>query len=241
MSTSIKFLHRAESRGHADHGWLKSYHTFSFAGYFNRERMNFGTLRVLNDDVILGGNGFGTHPHKDMEIISVPLAGALKHKDSVGNEGTIHHGEVQVMSAGTGILHSEFNGSETETAELLQIWILPKKVGVSPRYDQKKFDEEGRKNKFQIIVSPDGRENSLSINQDAFFSLANLSQKQSLSYKRKNSSNGVYIFLIRGDLTVAGETLKERDALGLLGTDDILLTAENESSVLVIEVPMDTH
>ncbi|MEK6555467.1 MAG: pirin family protein [Bdellovibrionota bacterium] len=238
MPSSQKTIHLAETRGHADHGWLKSHHTFSFADYHDPSRMNFGTLRVLNDDVILGGSGFGTHPHRDMEIISIPIGGALAHKDSVGNSGGIRHGEVQVMSAGTGIAHSEFNGSETEEAKLLQIWVMPKKIGVTPRYDQKKFEMNERNNEFQLVVSPDGREGSLSINQDAFFSLANLQEDRTLSYKRRKDGNGLYVFLIDGEIEVAGEDMRKRDGIGLRDINEVTIKAKADSEILVIEVPM---
>jgi redox-sensitive bicupin YhaK (pirin superfamily) len=238
MTSLQKTLHLSETRGRADHGWLKSRHTFSFAGYFNPARMNFGVLRVLNDDVILGGNGFGTHPHEDMEIISIPLGGALKHQDSEGNSGVIRHGEVQVMSAGTGIAHSEFNGSETEKAELLQIWVLPRKLDLAPRYDQKKFEGTDRKNKFQLVVSPDAREGSLMIHQDAFFSLADLEEGHALTYKRQKDGNGIYVFLIDGELEVAGEDLRPRDAIGIENTTEVAIRAKADSQILVIEVPM---
>jgi quercetin 2,3-dioxygenase len=176
-------LHKADSRGKAYHGWLESNFSFSFANYYNPKRMGFGALRVINDDIIAPSMGFGTHPHRDMEIISVPIYGSLRHKDTLGNEYAIKKGEIQTMSAGYGIYHSEYNNSDKEDANFLQIWVLPKKLGIQPTYSQKQFEENQRKNKFQLIVSPDGRENSASINQDAFFSLSQLEKGKTLEYK----------------------------------------------------------
>jgi redox-sensitive bicupin YhaK (pirin superfamily) len=181
--------HPAASRGFADHGWLKSFHTFSFADYFNPQRIQFGALRVINDDYIAGGMGFGTHPHRDMEIVTIPLQGALAHKDSTGNSKIIKKGEVQIMSAGTGIAHSEFNANASQPVTLLQIWVLPKKLNVNPRYEQTEFSQEGRKNKLQTVVAPDGREGAVTINQDAFFTLSDLDEGKSETYERKISSN----------------------------------------------------
>jgi len=179
----MQTLHKADTRGIANHGWLNSHHTFSFASYFNPERMGFGTLRVINDDVVAPSMGFGTHPHQNMEIISLPLRGALKHKDTMGNSHVIKKGEVQAMSAGTGVSHSEYNNSKTEDVNFLQIWVMPKKLNIAPNYSQKEFSAEQRKNKFQLVVSPDGRENTVSINQDAFFSLSDLKEGKTIEYK----------------------------------------------------------
>lgn len=229
--------HQAQTRGYADHGWLKSHHTFSFADYYNPERMGFGALRVINDDSVAGGMGFGTHPHRDMEIISIPLEGALAHKDSTGTASVIRKGEVQIMSAGTGILHSEFNANHDETAKFLQIWVLPKKLNVKPRYEQKAFTHEERKNKLQLVVSPDGREGSVSINQDAFFSLVDLEQDKELSYQKKLSGNGLYVFLISGKIEVNGEVLNARDGLGIEYFDTLNMKALSGSEILLMEVP----
>jgi redox-sensitive bicupin YhaK (pirin superfamily) len=233
-----KVLHKAGTRGKADHGWLKSHHTFSFASYFNPSRMGFGALRVINDDVIEPSTGFGTHPHNNMEIISIPLSGALKHKDTMGNDFVIRKGEVQVMTAGTGVAHSEYNHSDEEDANFLQIWVMPKEINVEPSYSQKEFDESGRDNQFQLLVSPDGREGSVSINQDAYFSLARLSEGQSLTYKAYQEGNGAYFFLLDGELTLAGEKLEKRDGLGLPHLEEVELVATADSEVLVMEVPM---
>lgn len=231
-------IHRAHSRGFADHGWLKSCHTFSFADYYNPERMNFGLLRVLNDDVIEPGRGFGTHPHDNMEIISIPIFGALKHKDSMSNELTITHGEVQRMSAGTGIRHSEFNSSDTDPVNLLQIWILPKKKNIVPSYGQKQFNVADRQNKFQILVAPDEREGSLWINQDAFLSQAFIKAGKAIAYQNYIKGQGIYVFVIEGEISVSGETLGKRDAIGITDVESLAIIATQNSDVLVIEVPL---
>jgi len=230
-------FHEAASRGHVKHGWLESHHTFSFASYFNSERMHFGVLRVLNDDTILPSMGFDTHPHDNMEIITVPLTGALKHKDTMGNEFIIQKGEVQVMSAGTGIAHSEFNASDKENVSLLQIWILPNAKGHEPRYDQKRFTEEGRKNQFQLIVSPDARNGSLKINQNAFFSLLNANKELQITYTPHDPDNHAYFFLISGELKMNETLLKSRDGVGLTNLNQIDLHAVTQSELLIIEVP----
>lgn len=231
-------LHQAQTRGFADHGWLKSHHTFSFADYYNPERMGFGALRVINDDSVDGGMGFGTHPHRDMEIISIPLEGAIAHKDSTGTSSVIKKGEVQIMSAGTGILHSEFNANQEEAAKFLQIWVLPKKLNVKPRYEQKAFNSHERKNKLQLVVSPDGRDGSVSINQDAFFTLANLESGKELTYQNLLKGNGVYLFLISGSVEVNGEVLNARDGLGLEDFDSLDIKALSDSEILLMEVPV---
>jgi len=230
---------KKESRGVADHGWLNSFHTFSFGGYYNPERMGFGALRVINDDRVAPGRGFGTHPHQNMEIISVPLQGELKHKDSEGNEAVIEHGEVQLMSAGTGVFHSEYNNSNTEEVNFLQIWVLPKEENIKPRYDQKRFDEKQRQNQLQFVVSPIGSEHTgVKINQDAYFSMTNLSAGAELEYSVQNEGNGVYVFLLDGELKVEGEIIKTRDAIALTGLKATLMAASRESKVLIMEVPM---
>lgn len=232
-------LHRAQSRGVANHGWLKSNHSFSFASYYNPERMGFGLLRVLNDDQVAPSEGFGTHPHQNMEIVSIPLTGSLQHKDSEGNQTVIQHGEVQLMSAGTGVLHSEYNHSNQEEVNFLQIWVIPEKLGIKPRYDQKKFSKEGRKNTFQRIVSPIGsNEGGVKINQQAYFSLIDLDIGNSAAYKLHDQSNGVYLFVLNGELSIEGEMLQGRDALGIEGVEKITIQALADAQALLIEVPM---
>lgn len=228
--------HAAETRGLANHGWLLSKHTFSFAEYYNPERMGFGALRVINDDFVIGGKGFGTHPHKDMEIISIPLEGALQHKDSEGNSHQIKKGEVQLMSAGTGIFHSEYNASFSDPVKFLQIWVLPKKLGIKPRYEQKAFELPS--SGIKLVLSPDGREESLTINQDAFFSLSKLKAAEKLDYNIRLSGNGVYVFVLKGSLFLNGKDLKERDGAGITGADKISLSSNSEVEVLIMEVPM---
>ena len=234
-----KIVHRADSRGMADHGWLRSYHTFSFAGYHHPERMHFGKLRVLNDDTVDPGQGFGTHAHDNMEIISIPLQGALLHKDSMGNTHEIRAGEVQVMSAGTGIAHSEFNRSDTEPVNFLQIWILPKQRNIEPHYEQKIFDGAERKGRFQTLISPDRQDGSLRINQEAYFSMTGLSAGSKVVYSVKKSGNGVYLFLLDGRVEVGGELLGKRDAMGLSNVSAIEMAALDKSQILCIEVPLD--
>jgi quercetin 2,3-dioxygenase len=229
-------FHPAESRGHADHGWLKSYHTFSFANYYDPDRMNFGALRVINDDLVMGGMGFAKHPHKDMEIISIPLLGDLEHADNVGNHGIIRKGEVQIMSAGTGIMHSEKNGNAKDPVGLLQIWVLPKKLGVTPRYDQRPY--ELKDDATTLVVSPDGRDGSVSINQDAFFSLSKISSDRTVNYNVNLAGNGVYVFVIEGQVEVNGKALNPRDGLGLSDLKTVTVTAKQKAEVLIMEVPM---
>lgn len=231
-------LHKNETRGRADHGWLKSRHTFSFADYHEPARMGFGALRVINDDWIEGGAGFGMHPHRDMEIISVPLEGALRHRDSEGNQAVIRQGEVQIMSAGTGVAHSERNDSESDRVNLLQIWVLPKKLGIQPRYAQKSFAIDERRDRFQTIVSPDGRDGSVEINQDAFFSLADLSAGAELAYRRELGGNGLYLFVLKGSVEANGQRLGERDAAGFVEAETLALKAPIDAEILLIEVPM---
>ncbi|MBL8007878.1 MAG: pirin family protein [Ignavibacteria bacterium] len=233
-----KTIHKAESRGYADHGWLQSYHSFSFANYYNPSKIRFGLLRVLNDDIVAGGMGFGTHPHDNMEIVTIPLKGEVAHKDSMGTKEVIKSGEVQIMSAGSGLTHSEFNNSEKDLVNLLQIWVFPKEKNITPRYDQKKFDSEERKNKFQLLVSPGKENGSLWINQNAFFSLADFDKDMNVQYKLKNKGNGVYIFIIEGSVELDGETLNRRDAAGIEGENEINFKTIEKSEILVIEVPM---
>ncbi|MCM2349738.1 MAG: pirin family protein [Bacteriovoracaceae bacterium] len=230
--------HLADTRGLADHGWLKSRHTFSFAEYYNPERMGFGALRVINDDSVAPGMGFGTHPHRDMEIISIPLEGALQHKDSEGNESVIRKGEVQIMSAGTGILHSEYNASSNETVKFLQIWVMPEKLRVKPRYEQKALNHSERQNKIATVVSPDGRGGSVTINQNAFFSLTDLDEGKRVTYERQAEGNGVYIFILKGEVEVEGAKLKDRDGVGIKSFKSATIKALSPAEVLLMEVPV---
>ncbi len=234
-------LHRANTRGHADHGWLKSFHTFSFGSYFNAERIQFGALRVLNDDYVAGGQGFGMHPHNDMEIISIPLEGTLVHQDSMGNRGTIRPNEIQVMSAGTGVHHSEFNGSSDHAVRFLQIWVLPDEQQVTPRYDQITLDPEDRKNKFQQVVSPNPDDEGTWIHQQAWFHLADLKEGITADYTLKDSTNGIYVFVLEGSVGIGGEVLERRDAIGITGITAASFQAETATSLLVIEVPMEKY
>tara|TARA_R110001592_G_scaffold63512_3_gene194441 strand:- start:11377 stop:12135 length:759 start_codon:yes stop_codon:yes gene_type:complete len=232
-----KIIHNSETRGFANHGWLKSHHTFSFAGYQNQDRMNFGMLRVLNDDIVQPKMGFGTHPHKNMEIISIPISGALSHKDNMDNKRSIEVGEVQVMSAGTGLTHSEFNDSKTNEVNFLQLWIIPETENSTPYYDQKTFDENGRHNKFQTLVSPKSNqlEGSLPIHQQAYISMIDLEADFTTEYQLKN---GAYFFLIEGEVLVAGEKLQKRDAIGISEIKKVVIKANQQSKLLVIDVPM---
>lgn len=231
-------LHKANTRGHANHGWLDSHHTFSFAGYHNPTRVNFGALRVLNDDIVTGGMGFGQHPHDNMEIVSIPLKGALEHGDNTGGRGIIKSGEVQIMSAGSGIVHSEKNASKTEAVNFLQIWVFPKERDIKPRYDQKVFASADRHNELQAIISPEKDSNGLWINQDAWFVLGNFSKDFSTEYTLNKNSNGVYAFVIEGDVTINEQKLNKRDGLGVWDTDKISITADTDAEILLIEVPM---
>lgn len=231
-------IHRADSRGKANHGWLNSSHTFSFAHYYNSERMGFGALRVINDDYIAGGTGFDTHPHKDMEIISVPISGALEHKDSMGNIRVIRESEIQVMSAGTGVAHSEYNHLKDEVSNFLQIWVIPERAGVEPNYDQKEFDKKLRENKFQLIVSPDGKEGSLKINQQAYFSLINLTSGNEVRYEKHRSQNGIYFFVMKGELELSDQLLYERDGAAVESDNEVSLKAQTDVKLLVMEVPL---
>jgi quercetin 2,3-dioxygenase len=228
---------RSDERGFQDHGWLKSYHTFSFADYYNPRRIHFGMLRVVNDDVIEGNQGFGKHGHRDMEIISIPLTGSLAHKDSTGGKGIILPGEVQVMSAGTGVMHSEVNPSENP-GNFLQIWIFPDKRGVTPRYEQKKFDDREQENQLQLLVSPDGRQGSLWIYQNAFISRYRAGRNNPFSYNPFNAKNGVFIFILEGKAVFGAAELNRRDAILTLPEDTITISPESNTQLLFIEVPM---
>ena len=233
-------LFEANSRGNADHGWLKANFSFSFGNYYNPERVQFGMLRVLNDDTIAGGTGFGTHPHANMEIITIPLEGGLKHRDSMGNEGVIRFGEVQVMSAGTGIQHSEMNASQNDLAKTLQLWVFPDKEDVTPRYDQKSFDIENQINKFVTIVSPKDKNdgNALWVYQQTFFNLGIFEKDTSITYKVNIPENGVYLFLIEGEIEVDNQILRTRDAMGIIDFEQFEIKINSKSKILLIEVPM---
>lgn len=236
VQTKSRVIHTAESRGTANHGWLISRHTFSFANYYNPDRIHFGALRVLNDDIVKGGMGFGTHPHDNMEIISIPLSGALAHKDSTGNESIIKTGEVQIMSAGTGIHHSEYNHSKNEEVNFLQIWILPKERNISPRYGQKDFTEALTENKLVTVVSP-VKSDALWINQDAELTLGNLTKNTNVYHKLQFQGNGFYVFLISGEVNLNGEHLNARDAVGYFDLKEIQIEALMDSKILIIEIP----
>jgi redox-sensitive bicupin YhaK (pirin superfamily) len=225
-----KIIHKAKSRGYADHGWLKSYHTFSFASYQNSERMNFGMLRVFNDDVVQPKMGFGTHPHRNMEIISIPISGALSHTDSIGNKRSIEVGEVQVMSAGTGLKHSEFNDSKTAAVNFLQLWIVPEIENITPYYNQKIFEALERKNKFQVLVSPKDKQvvGSLPINQQGYISMIDLDKGFETAYDLKN---GAYFFLIEGEVLIEDENLEKRDAIGIIEKEKVYIKANKSISL----------
>lgn len=235
---SNKVLHKAETRGHANHGWLDSYHTFSFANYYNPERMNFGVLRVLNDDTVAPSMGFSTHAHDNMEIISIPLEGDLEHKDSMGNVAVIKNGDIQVMSAGTGIRHSEFNKNKDKQVKFLQIWIFPNKRNVTPRYDQLTLKAADRKNKLQQILSPFPDDAGVWIHQDAWFHLGHLDKGLNIPYTIKKKGNGVYAFILSGSATVDDTALKQRDGLGVWGVDKISIQADSNTEILLMEVPL---
>lgn len=230
-------LHRAESRGHANHGWLDTHHTFSFANYYNPERMHFGVLRVLNDDFVQGGRGFSTHPHDNMEIISIPLEGDLEHQDSMGNISIIRKNDVQIMSAGTGVYHSEKNKNLNQPVKFLQIWVFPKQRQITPRYDQKTFSPEARINTWQRIVSPNEPE-AVGINQDAWLSLTKLTPGTTLPYRVQQPGNGIYLFILDGQISVNGQMLAKRDGMGLWEVDQIEILAAEEAEVLLMDVPM---
>lgn len=235
---SSKVIHRAETRGHANHGWLDSHHTFSFAHYYDPERMGFGLLRVLNDDVVTGGMGFGTHPHDNMEIVSIPLSGSLAHRDSTGTQEVIKTNEVQIMSAGSGLTHSEFNASKTDPVNFLQIWVFPNKRDINPRYEQKAYKPEDRQNKLQTVIAPDKQDGTLWINQDAWFTLGTLKRGFAQDYALHKQGNGVYAFVIEGEVEIEGEKLGKRDGMGINDADSISIKASGDAELLLIEVPM---
>jgi redox-sensitive bicupin YhaK (pirin superfamily) len=232
-------LHKANERGHADHGWLNAYHSFSFANWYNPDKVQFGVLRVLNDDTIAPGMGFGTHPHDNMEIITIPLEGDLAHKDSMGNEEIIKFGDVQVMSAGTGIRHSEFNPNEDKRTKLLQIWLFPNKRNVEPRYQQITLDVKDRQNKLQQILSPNPEDAGVWIHQDAWFHMGKFEKGITETYTVKRNENGVYAFVISGSVTINGQVLETRDALGITNTEQLEITAHSDAEILLMDIPME--
>lgn len=236
MKTTV--LHKADTRGHADHGWLTAYHTFSFARYYNPDRNQFGVLRVLNDDTVAAGMGFGAHPHDNMEIITIPLEGDLAHKDNMGNAETIKTGDVQVMSAGTGIQHSEFNPNADQRTKLFQIWLFPKTQNVTPRYQQITLDASKQKNDFAQILSPNAEDEGVWIHQDAWFHLADFDADFAKKYTLKKEGNGVYLIVISGTITVDGQELETRDGLGITDFETLEIKATTDAKFLIMEIPM---
>ena len=230
--------HSADSRGAANHGWLKSRHTFSFANYYNPERMGFGALRVINDDFVIGDQGFGKHSHRDMEIVSIPLAGKISHGDNIGNNGIIETGEIQVMSAGTGITHSEMNGSADESMKFLQIWIIPNKLNVAPRYQQVRMDDIMQPNEFKQVLSPNADDAGVWIHQNAWFSIGKFDKSVTQTYQLKDSNNGVYIFVISGKVVISDNILDTRDGLGVWDTRNFTMDVIDDAKVLVMELPV---
>lgn len=231
-------FYKSDSRGYANHGWLKSHHTFSFANYHNPERMNFGVLRVINDDFVEGGMGFGKHPHRDMEIISIPLEGDLRHGDNMGNSGIIKKGDIQVMSAGTGIMHSEENGTE-QAVKFLQIWVIPNKADVTPRYDQQNFEEKLIPNQFLQILSPNADDDGVWIHQDAWFNWGNFTEDKTVDYNIKKPGNGLYIFVLKGSAKVGDQLIDTRDALGVWDTENVTIEVNKGAEILLMDVPME--
>ena len=237
MENSV--LHKADTRGHANHGWLDSHHSFSFANYYNPDRMHFGALRVLNDDRVDPGMGFGTHPHDNMEIISIPLEGDLEHKDSMGNTTVIRNGDIQVMSAGTGIQHSEFNKNNDQLTKFLQIWLFPNKRNVSPRYDQITLNISDRHNKLQQILSPNSDDEGVWIHQDAWFHLGKFDVDFKIEYPLKKKGNGVYAFVLKGDVTINSIALNQRDGFGIWDIEKLSIQSNSQDAeILLMEVPM---
>ena len=231
-------IHKSNTRGHANHGWLDSHHTFSFANYHNPERMNFGVLRVLNDDRVAAGTGFGTHPHDNMEIVSIPLDGDLEHKDSMGNTAVIRSGDVQVLSAGTGITHSEYNKNKDQEVKFLQIWVFPKTRGVQPRYDQVSIRDIEKDNAFYQVLSPNPDDQGVWVHQDAWFHIGKFEAGKSDTYTLKKESNGIYAFVLEGEVEIGENTLESRDGMGIWDTSDIEVKASKNARVLLMEVSM---
>lgn len=231
-------FHKADSRGHANHGWLETYHSFSFSSYFNPKRMNFGALRVLNDDVVTGGMGFGSHPHRDMEIITIPLEGALKHGDNMGNSGILKKGQIQVMSAGTGIVHSEMNADSKNPVKFLQIWITPRELGVTPRYQELTIENNQKENILIPLITPKPEENTLWIHQNAWIFMGDFKSAETVDYQFQCKSSGVYIFLIKGQLKIGETILNDRDGIGILETESVEIKTEKDAEFILLEVPM---
>lgn len=231
-------IHKSADRGHANHGWLNAKHSFSFASYHDPNKVHFGLLRVLNDDIVAPGTGFGMHPHDNMEIVTIPLQGTLEHRDSMGNIGTIKPNEIQAMSAGSGLMHSEYNHSKTEPINLLQIWVFPKERNIEPRYEQKVFSENDKLNKFKTIVAPVKSDDVMWINQDAYFSIGKFNEDTIQNYSIQHTGNGAYIFVIEGEAAIANEVIGKRDAIGIWETDNFELKIKANSEILIIEVPM---
>ncbi len=231
-------IHRAGERGHANHGWLDAHHSFSFANWYDPTRMHFGMLRVLNDDKVAAGQGFGMHPHNDMEIITIIHSGALEHSDNMGNGSVIRPGDVQVMSAGTGVYHSEFNPSAEEETTLFQLWIFPKEKGIKPRYDQKTYSPAERKNKIQAVASGFEKDNALYIHQDAVISLGNLEKGTVVSYSLAKNGNGAYVMVIKGKIEIDGKSLNQRDAIGISSTSEFDISALESAEIMIVDVPM---
>jgi len=231
-------LHKSNTRGHANHGWLNTFHSFSFASFYIPERTHFGKLRVLNDDVLAPGMGFGNHPHSNMEIISIPLEGELKHEDSMGNNHVIRKGDIQVMSAGTGIFHSESNNSKNKEVKFLQIWIFPDKKNVDPRYGQASIDPDDRKNKIQMVVSPQNGNGETWIQQNAWISLGDFDRGIQTNYQLNHPNNGIYLFVIEGSINIMDHKLNRRDAFGIQGFNEIIFTSNSKSELLILEIPI---
>ena len=231
-------LHKADTRGHANHGWLNSHHSFSFANYYNPERVHFGKLRVLNDDTVAPGRGFGTHPHDNMEIISIPMSGDLEHKDSMGTTAVIKEGEIQVMSAGTGVFHSEYNKNSDKEVKFLQIWVFPDQKNVTPRYDQIQIADLLKPNTFSQILSPSQDDQGVWIHQNAWFHMGTFDKGTETSYEIKGANNGVYAFVLEGSVEIEGQSLSKRDGLGVWDTDNLTVKADAGAKVLLMEVPM---
>ncbi|WP_432222329.1 pirin family protein [Flavobacterium sp. TMP13] len=231
-------IHKADSRGTADHGWLQANFSFSFAGWYNPDRVQFGALRVLNDDIIAAGMGFGTHPHDNMEIITIPLEGDLAHKDSMGNAEVIKNGDIQVMSAGTGVEHSEFNPNKDQRTKSLQIWLFPNKKNVAPRYQQISLDVNDRHNKLQQILSPNPEDAGVWIHQDAWFHMGNFDAGKTIDYSIKKQGNGMYAFILKGEVVINGNELNTRDAIGITDFETLTIEAKTDAEFLLMEVPM---
>ena len=231
-------FHPSDSRGYANHGWLEARHSFSFASWYQPDRLHFGALRVLNDDIIQGGMGFGTHPHDNMEIVTIPLKGDLKHKDSMGNSAVIREGDIQVMSAGTGVQHSEYNNSPDKEINLFQLWLFPNKRNVKPRYDQLPIRSLHQKNEFFQILSPSANDQGVWIHQDAWMHILDADQDQSFDYVLQSPENGVYLIVIEGEVEVDNQTLSRRDAIGIWETDKLTIKTKTDAELLLVQVPM---